>query len=91
MSEISDKFATWGKDDSIIICHRGWSDAICNLCGNGVIALPESRLKAQQTGWHLVCQECLRKFLPDLKTHGGDVKFMGRFKTQAEAEKILPR
>jgi hypothetical protein len=84
---------TWGENDSVIFCVRvpiERSDAACELCEHWIAALPSSRMKGRQPGWHLVCKECLNKYFPEMRERGGVVKFGGRFKTEDEAKKVLP-
>ena len=83
MSSIEEKLKLWSADDTLIMCIRvalDRSDAACELCGAWIAALPESRNKAQQPGWHLICRECVAH----VRTRG-DLKFKGRYKTSEEA------
>ena len=87
MSEIAKKIQAWGENDSLIMCHRvplECSDAACELCGRWIAAVPESRMKARQPDWHLICRECVNEVR---RFH--EMKFCGRFRTEEEARKIL--
>jgi len=87
MSDIAKQIQTWGENDSVIVCYRvptDSSNAACELCGGRVMALAESRMKAQQPGWHLICRECVNEI-----RRLGELKFYGRFDTEEEARKVL--
>lgn len=95
MMEIAHKIRTWGENDRLIICHRAIfqsSYTNCELCGWLIVALAESRSKAKQTGWHLVCHDCFfNEFFPEIQRQGRSVKMAGRFGTEEEARKVLPK
>jgi hypothetical protein len=85
---------TWGENDSVITCVRvplELSQATCELCECWIAALAGSRMKARQLDWHLICRDCFNRFFPELKKHCGEVKWGGRFHTEEQARKVLPR
>jgi hypothetical protein len=85
---IEAKLNTWRENDSIIMCYRcslDRSDASCELCGAWIAAVIESRMKARQPGWHLICRECV----PHVRRKS-EMKFQGRFKNSDEARKVFP-
>jgi hypothetical protein len=90
VSEIADKIRTWGESDCLITCYRSElpiqsAYCECELCGRSIAAVDESRMKARQPGWHLICRECVNEVR---RLH--EVKFGGRFRTDEEARKVLP-
>lgn len=91
MSEMRDKIRAWDENHyKLICCYRAPLDranAQCELCGIGIAALRESRMKARGKGWHLICRECVN----EVHQHSVTTKFGGRFKTSDEAQKILPQ
>lgn len=85
----ADTVRGWGADDSMIVCNLvdpELADARCELCQRGIAALAESRRKAEQPGWHLVCKECVNL----VRALSHEVRFAGRYSTGEQARKVLP-